>query len=373
MSGTSLDGLDIALCRIEGSGTSTSASVLHFETRNYDAVFRNEVLDVFSRKQVDLEKLCLLNEQIAILHASYVLDALRTWGLSPVSVDCIASHGQTVYHAPKRIHRQPGYPDATLQIGDGDQLAVKTGILTLSDFRQKHIAAGGEGAPLAIYADELLFSSPEEDRFLLNIGGIANFTWLPAGISGRRPLSTDTGPGNTLINDTMRTLFGREYDENGIVANTGAVHDGLLQVLMAHPFFEERLPKTTGPELFNGAMVRAAQGISRSEAISPNDLIATLTQFTAESIARAVRSLSETGYMYVSGGGVHNPVLMGRLQVLLPRVVISDFRDLGFNPDAKEALLMALLANETLAGNGFPAGVLENVTFGKISLPVTSA
>ena len=150
MSGTSLDGLDIALCKISGSGLNTKAEVLHFETADYDEEFKNDVRGVFSKKLVDLEKVTLLNARIGIIHASLINEFLRKHSISADEVDCIASHGQTIYHAPKHLHQLQNYPNATLQIGDADHIAVNTGIVTLSDFRQKHIAAGGEGAPLAL-------------------------------------------------------------------------------------------------------------------------------------------------------------------------------------------------------------------------------
>lgn len=371
MSGTSLDGLDVALCRISGSGTDTAAALLHFETFPYDSSFRQSILEVFAKRQVDLELLTLLQVTVADAHARLVLKALDHWGVAPAEIDCIASHGQTIYHAPQRIHRRAGFPNATLQIGDGDHMAVKTGILTLSDFRQKHLAAGGEGAPLAVYADQLLFSSPDEDRVLLNIGGIANFTWLPAIRSDQQPLSTDTGPGNTLLDAAMRRLFGREFDEDGARAASGTVQDGLLRALLDHPYFDEAWPKTTGPEVFNPGLVAAAKERSGCEAITAEDELATLTRFTAESIARTIVQVSASATIYTSGGGAHNRQLMADLRMLLPGMKFEKFDALGFPGDAKEALLFALLANETLAGNGLPVGDHPRVTLGKISFPLT--
>src|SRR5690606_23325075 len=181
MSGTSLDGLDVALCRFRGNGTETKVELVKFKTVPYDSEMKTRIKSVFAKKTIDFQLLTLLNPWIALLHGAMILDCLEEWKIEPGTVDLIASHGQTVFHAPKILHGLEDYPNATLQIGDGDHLAVKTGIITLSDFRQKHIAAGGEGAPLAMYGDFLLFSHPAENRILLNMGGIANFTWLPAG------------------------------------------------------------------------------------------------------------------------------------------------------------------------------------------------
>src|SRR5690606_11850703 len=173
MAGTSLDGLDIALCRFTGSGLTTSIELLAFETTPFEEDFKAEIRRVFAKKEVDFHHLCMLNPWIGNFHGDFILDCLKKRGTNASEIDLIASHGQTVMHMPKRLHKISKFPNATLQIGDGDHLARKTGIITLSDFRQKHCAAGGEGAPLALYGDYLLFGSSEENRILINIGGIA--------------------------------------------------------------------------------------------------------------------------------------------------------------------------------------------------------
>src|ERR1700749_1448791 len=221
MSGTSLDGLDIALSSFTGSGLQTQFKLLNFITIPYKDDFKKEVQQVFANRQADLEKVCLLNAFIGTFHGELILQALQQWNIDPQTIDFIASHGQTIYHAPKRLHKQANYPNATLQIGDGDHIVVKTGILTISDFRQKHIAAGGEGAPLALYGDVLLGSKPGENRILLNIGGIANLTWLPAKGNYADVLCTDIGPGNTLIDAACRTYYNLPYDEDSKIALSG--------------------------------------------------------------------------------------------------------------------------------------------------------
>ena len=207
MSGTSLDGLDIALCSIEGNGVNTKLHLLNFETIPYLDDFKSEIRTIFSRKQIDLEKLCLLNPWIALQHAQMINTCLQKWNIKNTEVDLIASHGQTIYHAPQRLHQQQKFGNATLQIGDGDHIAVATGIITISDFRQKNIAAGGEGAPLAVYGDYLIFGKSGEDRVLLNIGGIANFTYLPGVNENEKILCSDIGPGNTLMDAYIQEQF----------------------------------------------------------------------------------------------------------------------------------------------------------------------
>jgi anhydro-N-acetylmuramic acid kinase len=373
MSGTSLDGLDIALCKCTGSGTATTIDVLQFETVPYNNEFKQQVKSIFSKKTVDLEKLCLLNEWIALQHASMINDCLQKWNIKKEDVDAIASHGQTIYHAPKSLHQQAMFGNATLQIGDADHLAVHTGIITISDFRQKHIAAGGEGAPLAVYGDYLLFSQKEENRIMLNIGGIANFTFLPGNLDASEMFSTDVGPGNTIMDAYMQQHFPwKHFDEDAAIASQGKVNEILLAALKDQDFFAQGFPKTTGPELFNLAYLDNA--IIKSSMASPSheDTMATLNRFTADTIVDALqRTMKQNSFtVYASGGGMHNPLLMRNIHEQLSNATFKDITDLNVNPDAKEAVLFALLANETLCGGNTHFGNgLPNVSMGKISFP----
>lgn len=375
MSGTSVDGLDVALCSFRGHGTDTQLSLQAFETVPYTAAFREQVRAVFSKRQVDLEKVCVLNNWIALQHAAIVLDRLKKWGIDPKEVDLIASHGQTIYHAPKFLHPDDVFGNATLQIGDGDHLAVATGIITLSDFRQKHVAAGGEGAPLAVYGDYFIFSSTEENRIMLNIGGISNFTFLPASCDPTAVLSSDIGPGNTLMDAYIQQHFpGSFYDADATLAKQGVVNAPLLQALMAHPFFQTAFPKTIGPELFNLQYLAQALQVSGHAGASHADIMATLNCFTAMAIVEALQPYTKeekTTAVYMSGGGIHNPVLMAHIRTALPNISIRDTSSLQIDPDAKEAILFAILANESVCGGqmegggkGFPA-----ISMGKISFP----
>lgn len=376
MSGTSLDGLDIALCICKGSGSDTTVVVANFITMPYDSDFRADVKSIFAKKDADLEKVCLLNEVIAIKHAELILSALKKWNISVDEIDLIASHGQTIFHAPKILHGQANYPNGTMQIGDGDHLAVHTGIITIADFRQKHIAAGGEGAPLAVYGDYLIFSERGENRVMLNIGGIANFTFLPADMDASKVFSTDVGPGNTLMDQFIQTHYpGLYFDENAQKARKGKLNTALLEALLEDEFFGKTFPKTTGPELFNLAYLQKAQAKSNTLTIANEDILATLCHFTAHSIIDAVkRTLHniEQPKIYMSGGGMHNPLLVELLADGLPSAVFSTTAELAINPDAKEAVLFALLANETVAGAPINFGEREgvpSVCMGKICLP----
>ena len=380
MSGTSLDGLDVALCRLEGHGAGTRLTLEHFQTVPYDEDTSQRIREVFARNTVSLEFLTLLNPWLGRLHAAAILDCLREWQLAPSDIDLVASHGQTIYHAPRHQHQRPDFDlNATLQIGDGDHLAVETGIITLSDFRQKHVAAGGEGAPLAAYGDFLLLSSPDEERLLLNLGGIANFTYLPrAGTDASTAFSTDTGPGNTLLDATVRAHHpGLAYDEDGRLAAAGRVHEGLLEALLKHPFFAAALPKTTGPELFSPAYLAEAQQRSGTTGLGLEDTLATLAELSAVGVARAVQAAfagrPAPTAVYASGGGAHNPVLMAALQRHLPQARFALTDVLGVPGDAKEAILFAVLANEAVAGQPVAIGAgrqrVPAVGMGKVSFP----
>lgn len=376
MSGTSLDGLDLALCAISGAGTQTKVRLLDFETIPYDDSFRDEIRKVFARKEIDFQHLVLLNVLIANHHAELVKQFLGKRAIAFSEVDLLASHGQTVYHAPRVFHGLPGYPDATLQIGDGDHLALKTGIITLSDFRQKHVAAGGEGAPLALYGDYFLFSQKEENRFLLNIGGIANFTFLPENEDPSAAFATDTGPGNTLLDAYTRYAFQLPFDEDARLALSGRIDPFLLETFLADPFFQQPLPKTIGPELFSLDWIKKAITAYPKGNPNPYDVMATLTLLTAQTVADAVSRVGVAGsgkkHLYVSGGGMHNPLIIKHLESLLPAFQIAPMNELGISGDAKEAILFAVLANEAVAGRvgeGQYLGGRPMVSMGKISLP----
>ena len=377
MSGTSVDGLDVALCRFTGQGMDTRLQLIAFETIPYDSFFKEEIKSVFSKRQVDLEKVCLLNAWVALQHSAIILNCLKKWQVDPVDVDLIASHGQTIYHAPKLLHPDDAFGNATLQIGDGDHMAVATGIITISDFRQKHVAAGGEGAPLAVYGDYLVFSNRNENRIMLNIGGIANFTYLPSSLDASAVFSTDVGTGNTLMDAYIQEHFpGKYYDADAAIARQGTVHDALLHALKQNTFFSNDFPKTIGPELFNLQYLSDALHALGTTNLSHAMIMATLNRFSADMIVDALqRSMgTRTDFtVYVSGGGMHNPLLMQHIREQLPGIIFRNTAELEVNPDAKEAVLFAILANEAISGGEVKLGAGRNgipaVSMGKISFP----
>lgn len=366
MSGTSVDGLDIAVCKIMGSGKHTKINVTHHTTIPYDSAFKAAIAQIFSIKAVNLEQVTILHAHIARVHASMVLSALTSWGIASTSIDLIASHGQTIYHAPTSMHSQSDYGNATLQIGDGDILSTATGIITISDFRQKHIAAGGEGAPLALFGDTILFASETENRVLLNMGGIANFTYLPSGQT-TDIISTDVGPANTLIDSYVKANYaGLSYDANGDIASTGSINEAFVNAVLAHPFFSAAFPKTIGPELFNLAFIEAACKSAGINNMAHEHMVASLSYISArvitDGIHKVVGDTSKNVVIYASGGGIHNAYIMQQLQNMCPGASFKNLETLGVHPDAKEAVLFAILANEAVAGS-------PKLSMGKISFP----
>jgi len=375
MSGTSLDGLDIALCRIENSGKTTKINLEKFITMDYEDIFRTKVREIFAKRTIDQQLFSGLNAYVGITHANLINQALKSWNISAAEIDCIASHGQTVYHAPQSLTKDLNWPNSTLQIGDGDHIAMHTGIITLSDFRQKHIAAGGEGAPLAAYGDYLLFSHPTENRFLLNIGGISNFTFIPSHQSNLEAYATDLGPGNTMMNQYMKAHFDLEMDRDAVIAKKGSVNNRLLEQLLAEDFLSLEFPKTTGPELFNLDYLKEAQKRSETLHLSAEDVMATLNRFSARAMINGIhrQAVGLANFsVYISGGGLHNPLLFDDIKANLPNIKVESFATLGIDPDAKEAVLFALLANETLTGTRSNVEHIKDspaVCMGKISLP----
>ena len=376
MSGTSLDGLDVALCKVSGHGMNTQIDVLAFDTVDYDDDYKQKIKTVFAKRECDLELVTLLHPWVGQLHGKMVLQCLAKWEVAAADIDVIASHGQTIYHCPKSQHNQSDFNHGTLQIGDSDHLAVTTGITTIGDFRQKHIAAGGEGAPLAVYGDYLFFSSLTENRILLNMGGIANLTFLPQSADASAVFSSDIGPGNTIMDAYIQRHFAPlHYDNDSLIANQGQINQPLLDELCQDEFFNLDFPKTTGPEVFNLAYLHQAQTTTNTLQLSHEDVMATLNRFSAMMIAQAINQCSEKladVTVYASGGGIHNPLLMKHILSLCPQLhEIKNTHALGIDPDAKEAVLFAILANECLAGGqqrfGNQAQGIPTITMGKVS------
>ncbi|MFQ6053351.1 MAG: anhydro-N-acetylmuramic acid kinase [Candidatus Bathyarchaeia archaeon] len=354
ISGTSADGVSAVITEITGSGVDARLRVVAHGTFPYPAALREEVFKLFSAETSTVDRVCEMNFVLGEFFAECAVRLVEEAGLGLGDVDLIGSHGQTIHHSPRPGDISGYRSRSTLQIGEAAVIAERTGVTTVADFRKADIAAGGEGAPLTPYLDYVLHRHGERSRVLQNIGGIANLTYLPAGASIHDVVAFDTGPGNMLIDAIVRYYSGGalNYDHEGSIAARGTVDAGLLQELLSHPYFSRRPPKTTGREEFGEAFARRVISRAGELGLGFEDVVATAAALTVESIALAYeRFLPEGGAIdevYVSGGGARNRFLMEGLRSRLDPIPVFDYDDLGIPSEAKEAVLMALLANEHL-------------------------
>jgi len=368
MSGTSLDGVDAALIEVRGGIPYDEMRLLAFCSRPYTPEERERIAALL-RPQVSLAALTAGNAWLGELFADAALRVIAQAGLQPAEVDAVASHGQTVWHIPPR----PGQQGATLQLGEPCVIAERTGLLTVADFRPRDMAAGGQGAPLAPFADYLLFRSPQLSRAVQNIGGIGNVTWIPRGGTPAQVVAFDTGPGNMVI-DALVTHYtdgAQTFDRDGIMAAVGAVDEELLWELMQHPYFRQPPPKSTGRETFGAAYADDLRRRGEIRGLSSQDIVATATALTAESIARAYRDfLGPIDEIILGGGGSYNPTLRRMLADRLPGIPLRVHEEFGISGEAKEAIAFALLGHATLCGvpANLPAatGAAHPVVLGKI-------
>ncbi len=378
MSGTSLDGVDLALTVISRKEQKLDVQLEHFITIPYPSILKEQIQEQLQPHLSSVDQICALHTDLGQFLGKTVLAVLDKWEEPPSEIDCIASHGQTLFHLPNGKNWEGDRLVATLQVGDADQIAALTGIITVSDFRMKDIAMGGEGAPLIPYVNYLLFSEPGKNRVFHNLGGISNLTYLPGSDDDKKVLAFDTGPANVLINLAVADLIDPEqhFDLDGQIAARGKTHSGLLNYLMDEPFFKWSPPKSTGRELFGETYLKKVLNLAKNYHLSSEDIIATLTSLTAHSIQDAYKRFLPTDQpieVYFSGGGLHNQTLMQEIRTLLPHLDIRLFSELGMNPDAWEAMGFAVLANEFLSGNSVTlpgvTGCKTLTTLGKLSLP----
>ncbi len=363
MSGTSVDGIDAAVVEITGNGLETEVDLIAFETFPFPSGVPQRVLALCQPDTGRVDDICEMNFYIGHLFAEAVNHILKKSGIHANDIDLIGSHGQTIHHLPKDANTSR-YP-STLQIGEPAVIAHETGIPTIADFRVADMAAGGQGAPLVSYIDYLLFYNKIKTVGLLNIGGIANLTVLPAKGTFDSVSAADTGPGNMCIDAVITeiTQGSERYDKAGKRAAQGAPYQQLIDEWLKHPFFHQSPPKTTGREMFGHTYAMECLAACGEHELSDNDCIATLTELTVQTIAdyitRFITGQSLIDVLYVSGGGVHNQTIMRRLDELLADTSVELVDNSGISADAKEAIAFAILANETLHGN---AGNLPSAT-----------
>jgi anhydro-N-acetylmuramic acid kinase len=375
MSGTSMDGIDAALVEISGRARATRVHLLAFAGTPYPKPVRTRLLRLCSGAPVGLDELCRMNVWLGELFAEAARRIIRRAGVAPSSVGLIGSHGQTVCHLPVPERQGRRQLRATLQIGEPSIIAERTGITTIADFRPRDQAAGGHGAPLTPYLHHVLFRHPTKHRVVVNIGGISNVTDLPPGGGLAALLAFDTGPGNMLIDGlvALRSRGRLQMDRHGGLAGKGRIDPSLLERLLRHPYLSERPPKSTGRELFGLPAMRARLGRALTT-LSTSDLLATVTAFTARSIAlnceRFLRTRGPIDEVIVSGGGNRNPVLMRQLQAAMPQSRVARVEAYGYDGRAIEAMAFAVLAYETAHGraSNVPSatGAARAVVLGKI-------
>ncbi len=377
MSGTSLDGVDVALVEIEGNSTFTKIALVGFKEYPFPKGLKNTLLKNSVKETSNIEDISQLN----FLLPNIYFDAIKTLcdeiAFPIANIDLIGTHGQTIHHLPKKQNYFDYNIASTFQIGDPAVLAKLSGIITVGDFRTGDIALGGEGAPLIPYFDYLLFHSHQINRALLNIGGISNFTILNKEKGLKDVLAFDTGPGNMLIDLLTKKLFDSEFDKDGEIARSGKLNKDLFDALVKQDNFIERIPpKSTGRENYGDNFLIE---ISKEfDSVPPKDWLHTITKFTSYGIFRNydkfVKEETKIDELIVSGGGAKNKFLYECLSKDFgDNITIKVIDEIGISSDAKEAICFAVFANETISGNptNIPrtTGASRATILGKICLP----
>lgn len=357
MSGTSADGIDAAVVRLEGAPPSLAWEILGHSHRSFSSELRAGIFASFHPQSSSVDRLCRLNFELGQAFGATALDAARSVGLSMNEIDLIGSHGQTLWHEPPTGSER----GSTLQMGEPAVIAEMTGVPVVSNFRTRDMAAGGQGAPLVPLADWLLLSHPTLTRATQNIGGIANVTFLPPLEKNNElrmmrskvnnVIAFDSGPGNMLIDEAARlaTNGAHNYDQGGKLASQGRVDKSLLADWLTEPFFQQQPPRTTGRELFGTQRAAEYWSQASQRGLGPNDIVATLTALTAHSIEHAYRTFlpSFPDEVIVSGGGARNLTLMAMLTEQLSPAQVTTSEKYGLSIESKEAVAFAVLAYET--------------------------
>jgi anhydro-N-acetylmuramic acid kinase len=363
MSGTSADGIDIALARISGAPPRLNARLLDHTSVDFPPALRKAILRVAEQQPISAGQLSQLNFRLGEAFAEAALTACKRFRVPTKKIALIGSHGQTIFHQGEPVPYQGRPTASTLQVGEPAIIAARTGITTVADFRPADIALHGQGAPLVPYADYLLYRHAKFGRVSLNLGGIANITVLPAGCKPEQVFALDTGPANMLIDALVQHFtHGRQrYDRNALLARRGHINNPLIRHLMRDPYLQLRPPKSTGREYFGAIYVKKILAFGRTHKIRAADLLYTVTYFTAASVVDALRRFvlpkHKISQVIVSGGGARNPLTLVALKLLLTtyslekrhfHIELFPSSHLGVPTDAKEAFAFALLAYETL-------------------------
>jgi anhydro-N-acetylmuramic acid kinase len=354
MSGTSADGIDVALAEISGEPPRLRTKLLDHTSTRMPAALRAEVLRIAEGASCRAADISQLNFRLGAAFADAAIAACREFRVALSRVQLIGSHGQTIFHQGRAVPYLGKSTVSTLQIGEPAVIAAETGITTVGDFRVADMAVGGQGAPLVPYADWLLYRDEKLGRVSLNLGGIGNVTVLPAAAKPSQVLAFDTGPGNMLI-DALVWHFTRKkqrFDRGARLARQGQVLNPLLKALLRDPYLKLGPPKSTGREYYGRAYFQELLRLGKKHRARPNDLIRTTTEFTVDSVVDALKRFvlrkTKIDQLVVSGGGARNPLILARLTAALTPIEVLPSSRLGVPEDAKEAYAFALMAYETL-------------------------
>jgi len=381
MSGTSVDGIDVALVRIAPSirDNAAHARLENFLTVPYPAAVRAEVLRIAEGAHVSTSDVSQLNFRLGQLFGEAALSACRKFRIDPRRLSVIGSHGQTVFHQGRPSRFLGANVASTLQIGEPAVIAAITGVTTVGDFRPADMAVGGQGAPLVPYVDYLLYREARRGRAVLNIGGIANVTIIPKAASPRDVIAFDTGPGNMVIDELVRraTSGRRSFDAEAQMASRGQLLPALVDELLAENYFRQAPPKSAGREQYGKAYIERILAWGGRHRARPEDLVRTVTVLTALAIADAlnrwVSPRTPISQLLISGGGARNPLILAQLSAALAPIEVTTTESLGLPGDAKEAFIFAVLADETLHGrpSNLPSatGARRYAILGKICCP----
>jgi anhydro-N-acetylmuramic acid kinase len=373
LSGTSVDAVDIILLKIKGTGIDSKIQVIDFQSFKIPAKLKDYILKCSRIDENGVEDICKLNFIIGKLFAANINNFLKRRKISPKAIDLIGSHGQTIHHIPKFTDEFGIKTKSTLQVGDPSVIANLTGITTIGDFRNADVAVDGDGAPLVPYLDYILFADKNKSRILINIGGIANLTYLKKNCKINEVVAFDTGPGNMLIDALCKYYFDVNYDKNNMIAKRGKVSKALIRFIFGlDEYIKLKPPKTTGREYYGKAFLKKIR--NRSINISKYSVIKTVTEYTGYSIYYNIKNFlnlkDDIPEILVSGGGAENKLIIDSLKGLLGNFDIKKLEYNGINSANKEAVLFAVLANETISQkyNNVPSstGAKKNVLLGKI-------
>ena len=353
MSGTSADGIDVALARISGAPPHLNAKLLGHASFSFPSALRKEILRIAEQQPISAGELSQLNFRLGQIYADAILAACKKFKVALSRINLIGNHGQTIFHQGQPANYFGKRISSTLQIGEGSVIAARTGITTVSDFRPADMALGGQGAPLVPYVDYLLYGHPKFGRVSLNLGGIANITVIPASAKPSKVFAFDTGPANMLIDALVQhfTRGRQRFDKDARLARSGHSIPALLNELMKDPYLKLAPPKSTGREYYGHVYVQKLLALGRKYHAKPNDLIRAATIFTALSIVDALNRFvlrkHRIQQLIVSGGGAQNALVLAQLSSALPSVELLPSSSFGIRENAKEAFAFALLAYET--------------------------